>query len=277
MSATRAIGLAIIGLLGPVLGGCSGIELDPNAKGDGIFDLMFSQPTAEAYLADAEDPFDADRRYRGTLKLSSFNFGGEPVYVSLYAKNAEDEDASVRAAACKALGRHGGTEHGPLLAKLLRDPDAGVRLEAAKGLQRIHAPESTDALLVASREPESVRAGVTEEDPEVRAEAALALAQYRELKVLQGLIGALSDSRLAVNRNALLSLRVLTGQDLGYSRGEWLDWLKNTKDPFAAAAMFEYPAYSRERWYIEYLPFVPRPPNENSSTPAGMPLGPRGS
>lgn len=265
---------ALIGAAGMVLGGCSGFELNQNAQGDGLLDMLFSPPSAEEYLADAQDPYDADRRYRGTLKLASMSFGGEPVYVSLYAKNAEDDDASVRAAACKALGRHGGTEHGALLAKLLRDPDSGVRLEAAKGLQRIHTPDSVEALLMATREPESVASGVTEEEPEVRAEASLALAQYRERKVIQALIAALGDSRLAVNRNALISLRTLTGQDLGYDRGVWLEWLKDTKDPFAAAGIFQYPAYSREKWYIEYLPLVPKPPNESSSTPAGMPLGP---
>jgi plasmid stability protein len=256
------------------LAGCGSLEIDPNAEGEGLFELMFNSRPLTNIVNDAQDPFDPDRRARGMLALSTTSAGGDPAYVSLYAENAEDPDPSVRAAALKALGRHGTAEHTAIMTKALTtDKDPGVRQEAARSLQRVHNPETIEPLLAAIRLPD-VAKGQWEEDAEVRAQAALALAQYREQKVLQGLVSALYDPRLAVNRNALVALRTLTGQDFGYERLAWAAWIKETPNPFAGAIVFEYPAYSREKTLVEYLPFVPKPPNEPSTTPAGMPLGP---
>lgn len=264
-------GLSISVLL---LGGCSSLDIDPNAEGDGILELMFAPRPLSNIVNDAQDPFDPDRRARGMLALSTTQAGSDPVYVSLYIENVEDPDPSVRAAALKALGRHGTAEHTPIMTKAMAtDRDPGVRQEAARSLQRVHNPEAIEPLLAAIRLPD-VAKGQWEEDAEVRAQAALALAQYREQKVLQALISALYDPRLSVNRNALVSLRILTGQDFGYERLAWANWIKETANPFAGATVFEYPAYSRPKSLVEYLPFVTKPPNEPSTTPAGMPLGP---
>lgn len=263
-------------LILPALGGCGGLDVDPNVQGDGLLDIIFAPRDVGMIAGDAQDPFDADRRSRGMLALSMTSAGGDPAFVSIYAENTEDPDPSVRAAACKALGRHGNPEHTPLILKLLvEDPDASVRTEAARSLQRIHSPSAIEPLLNSIRQPDvtSTRFKL-EEDAEVRAQAALALAQYREPKVLQGLIAALSDQRLAVNRNALAALRTLTGQDFGYDRRPWAEWLAKNPSPFAGATVFEYPAYSRKMVWYEHLPLMPKPPNEASATPVGMPLEP---
>lgn len=258
------------------LGGCGGLEVDSNAQGDGLFDILFTPRQLTDIVADAQDPFDPDRRARGMLALSTTSAGSDPAYVSLYVENMRDPDASVRAAACKALGRHGSAEHLPLIIDTLtNDKDVGVRVQAATTLQRIHGPEAIEPLLACIRQPEGASSRIkVEEFSEVRAAAALALGQYRDQKVLQGLVAALNDQRLAVNRSALTALRTLTGQDFGYDARPWADWLKNNPKPFAAATVFEYPSYSRDRTWMEYLPFVPRPPNEPSATPAGMPINP---
>jgi len=266
--------VASFGAAAVFLGGCSSLDIDPNAEGDGILELMFSPRPLSNIVNDAQDPFDPDRRARGMLALSTAQAGGDPVYVSLYVENVEDPDPSVRAAALKALGRHGNAEHTAIMTKALTtDRDPGVRQEAARSLQRVHNPEAIEPLLATIRLPD-VAKGQWEEDAEVRAQAALALAQYREQKVLQALVSALYDPRLAVNRNALVSLRTLTGQDFGYERLTWAKWIKESSAPFAGGTVFEYPAYSRSKSFIEYLPFVSKPPNEPSTTPAGMPLGP---
>jgi hypothetical protein len=271
---TRRLALVAVGIAALILPGCGSLDIDPNAEGEGLLELLFSPRPLTNIVNDAQDPFDADRRARGMLALSLTSAGGDPAYVSLYAENLADADPSVRAAACKALGRHGRPEHVPLLVKALTaDADAGVRQEAARSLQRLHSPEAIDPLLATIRLPEVAKAK-WEEDAEVRAQAALALGQYREPKVLQGLVAALNDQRLAVNRNALASLRTLTGQDFGYDRVQWSVWLKDAQAPFAGGTVFEYPAYSRPKTLVEYFPFTTKPPNEPSATPAGMPLDP---
>lgn len=269
----RCLCVVAAGSLG-VLGGCEALDIDPNAEGQGLLELLMAPKPLTATLADAQDPFDPDRRARGMLALSMTSAGGDPAYVSLYAENMEDADPSVRAAACKALGRHGRPEHAPMIIKALTtDADPGVRREAARSLQRIHSPEAVEPLLATLRAPEAVSSRTRSEDSaEVRAEAALALAQYRDRKVLQGLTAALADQRLTVNRNALVALKTLTGQDFGYERQAWTAWLRDAQDPFAGATLFEYPAYNRDKSFIEHFPFVPRPPNEPTTTPSGMPL-----
>lgn len=145
----------------------------------------------------------------------------------------------------------------------LTDEDELVRLEAARGLQRIHAPQAVPVLL--ERLDRSI-----EPNPDVRTEAAIALGQYPENRVVRGLIAALADRRLAVNSGTLESLRTLTGQDFGYDRRAWLDWFGASKTPFAARSVFIYPVFHRDRRLIEYIPFVPQPPNEIAAQPAGV-------
>jgi hypothetical protein len=105
----------------------------------------------------------------------------------------------------------------------------------------------------------------------VRAEAAAALGQYAENRVLQTLFAALDDSDLAVNRNALAPIRTLTGQDLGMDRAAWVEWEAGTEARFAGRQLYTYPAYHRKTRLYEYIPFVPKPPNEASAPPAGLP------
>jgi hypothetical protein len=262
-----------------VLGGAialvQGCELNLRPGAEGIFDALDTQRSPAQLAAMALDPYDANSRYIGTLGLANMWFAGEPLYIRLFADNIRDPDPAVRGAAARGLANHGEPSHAPLLVAALTDNDAGVRLEAARGLQRLHNPAAIDALLVAAREPLLGRDGRTiqqgELDAEVRAEAAIALGQYAQTRVLQSLIAAVDDSNLTVNRSALTSLKTLTGQDFGYSRAGWLTWLSSTQHPFAGRGEYVYPVFQRRPRFYEYLPFVPPPPNETPAAPAGMP------
>jgi hypothetical protein len=270
----RAIACALIAAAS--LGGLSGCRLDTKPGATSIFQA-FQEPTPEEAARMAIDRLDANNRYRGTLLLSGQPFASEPLYIQLFADNIKDADPGVRAVSVRALGNHGRPEHAPLLIEALKDTDALVRREAARALQRLHDPQAVAPLLVAVREPDLDDPEVpSEPDPEVRVEAAAALGQYAEPKVFEALVQSLADSRLAVNRAAQNSLRVLTGQDFGLDRRGWLDWAKDNSELFKGQAVYSYPVFSREKSLIEYIPFVPQPPNEPTSTPLGMPLpGPR--
>ncbi len=231
---------------------------------DSILDV-FAEPSAAEAVELALDKYDADKRYRGTLLLSTQPYAGEELYMKLFVDNAKDMDPGVRTAATRAVANHGGPEHVPLLVERLVDEDRLVRIEAARGLQRIHSAAAVDPLIKAIN-PEN------EADAAVRSEAADALGQYAQNKVLEALIASLDDSNLAVNSRTLASLRTLTGQDYGFDRREWLDWFKATTTPFAARSVYTFPAFIREKTFIEHLPFVPPPPNEASTAPVGMEL-----
>jgi HEAT repeats/PBS lyase HEAT-like repeat len=242
--------------------GCDTSGFRPGAES--VLDI-FQEPTPQEAVALATDRYDADARYRGTLLLSTQPFAGEELYMRLFEQNSRDDDAGVRTAATRAIANHGGPTHTPLLIERLKDADRLVRIEAARGLQRIHNPEAIDPLLQAIDEEEEV-------DPAVRSEAADALGQYAENEVLEALIATLDDANLAVNSRTLASLRTLTGQDYGYDRAAWQSWYRSTAAPFAGRSVYTFPAFSREKSFIEMLPFVPPPPNEASTPPAGMEL-----
>ncbi len=266
-----------------LLAGCAD-DLQRARGAESVLDVVRANsagpPPAELAVM-AIDPYDANRRYVGTIGLAGAFFANEAPYIALFEDNARDQDAAVRAAAIRGLSNHGEGRHAMILVAALRDPDKQVRLEAARGLQRLHDPGAIDGLLAAIREPvgASPRRGEQSEvweeiEPDVRAEAAAALGQYAHPRVVEGLIAATRDESLAVNRAAVASLRILTGQDLGLDHEAWVAWRDSagTSDAmFRARTLYLYPAFRRSKRWWEYLPLIPPPPNEVPATPAGLP------
>lgn len=259
--------------------GCAALALsacsDTLEKGRGATSLLalVQDDSMGDAATDAMNPYDADKRYRGTLRLANANFASDPLYMQLFLDNVKDEDPSVRSAATRAIANHGTPEHVPVLLERLKDKDNLVRGEAARGLQRLHNTIAIGPLIDAMRDVETAGPNEpSEEIASIRADAAWALGQYPEDRVVQALIAGLADSSLAVNRASLDSLRTLTGQDFGLERRDWLAWYKSAEAPFIAGRPFEYPVFSRDKSWIEYLPFVSPPPNEAKSTPAGLPV-----
>ncbi len=236
------------------------------AEGDSILAGVFKQTTPADAAAWAADPYDPDRRARGMNLLANAPFGGAEAYVKLYRERLKDDNAPVRATACRALGQHGNAEDVPRIVPLARAEEPLVRLEAVRSLQRLHNPEAVKVLIERlSQDKES--------EPEIRAEAASALGQYSEGIVMQSLIAALADPSLLVNKNAHDSLRTLTGNDsLPADRKPWVEWTKTTDKPFANRRPYVYPIFWREKRWLDYVPFMPAVPNETASTPVGFSL-----
>ncbi len=244
--------------------GCGNIDLDlSKARGAESLSVLFKPTSPEDAVEMALDEYDADRRYRGTALLANAPYAGEEPYLKLFEDAAKDEDAGVRQVGVRALGIHGTPEHVPLLVERLEDEQWQVRMEAARALQRLHNDVAV-APLMERLDPEK------EDQPAVRAEAALALGQYRQQRVVQALVAALNDPSLAVNHNALRSLETLTGQNFGFEPAEWLAWLDTADDPFAAGRVYTYPGFHRGKLWYEYIPFMPQPPNEAESVPVGL-------
>jgi len=262
------VGAGLVAAL--ALGGC---ELNMRPGAETLTEALVpvgSTPIEQAVMA--TNKYDANDRYLGTIGLANQNFAGAPVYVQLFETNAADKDPMVRGAAIRGLANHGEPRHVAMIAAGLKDSNILVRVEAARGLQRMHDTSAIGPLIDALREPDLRTPDIrSEAEPEVRTEAACALGQYPENRVLRALIEALDDSDLAVNRAAQRSLRTLTGQDLGLDRVSWQQWEDGAKDPFAGQSLYMYPAYSRKQRLYEYIPLVPRPPNEKAAPPTGMP------
>lgn len=232
--------------------------------GESIFEV-FSPPTPQDAVRWAADPYDADLRYRGTLLLANAPWGGERPYVEMYELAAKDGDPGVRAVALRALANHGSPEHAAIAINALSDPNDLVRWEAARALQRFYAPEAVTPLIERTN-PDR------EASDAVRASSAWALGQYAETRVVQTLIAALSERELAVNQAALASLKTLTGQDHGYDAKAWLAWTRDAgTSMFNSRAEYSYRIFERDRFWYEWIPFIPPPPNETAGLPIGAP------
>jgi len=256
-----ARGLVLTFLTGVLVqGGCAVTSMKPGARS--IFEVFEQTDPAQAAVWSI-DPYDPDHRYRGTLLLANAPWANSPVYIKVFTDNVVDEDPGVRGAAIRGLANHGSPDLAPLVIARLNDSDTGVRIEAARALQRLHHLDAVQALTNAL-DPE------TETETAVRAEAAEALGQYAQPGVVDALIKALDDQNLAINHATVNSLRTLTGQDFGYDRAEWAAWNKSEPRTFAARSVYMYPVFNRDKDWYEYLPFVSPPPNEATSTPAGL-------
>ena len=245
---------------GLMLGGCASME---SARGAKSVLSAFQPPKPEDAVTLALDKYDADKRYRGTALLANAPYGGERPYLELFRDAIEDEDAGVRQIGVRALGIHGEPEDAPAIVKRLTDDEWLVRMEAARALQRLHNPDAIVALTERTTIDNELEAAV-------RAEAVNALGQYRQARVIQTLITALSDPSLAVNHSAILSLGVLTGQNLGFEPAAWLEWIEQADDPFEAGRIYTYPGFNRDKLWYEYIPFFGKPPNEADSVPVGL-------
>lgn len=106
-------------------------------------------------------------------------------------------------------------------------------------------------------------------DRDVRSAAASALGQYPDKRALDALIFALNDDELSVSRTARQSLRTLTGHDEGDEPKNWQTWSAAQSEPFAGQTKYLYPNFERGKYFWEYIPLVPPPPNEPASTPIG--------
>lgn len=264
----------VLVLVAVLSGAQLGCESAQSARGAKSIFAIGKGPTPGEAATSALDKYDPAKRAEGTLLLANAPWGGDEVYVDLYVDAVKDPDSNVRIAGLRGLARHGSPENAEIIAACLFDENILVRREAARALQRIHNPEVVPSLLVAIREPDpspTARNTDTEKDAEVRAEAANALGQYAENRVVVGLIDALADTQLSVNHNALGSLRTLTGQDLGYDQKAWQEWYSGVETAFSARQAYEYPVFQRDASWYEYLPLIPSPPNEPEDAPVGFP------
>jgi HEAT repeat protein len=241
-------------LLAAVLGGC-----DTMGDIDNLFSGL-SPPTPAEAAAWASDLDDPENQRRGITLLSTAVWGGDEAYVRLYRLYVEEPtDPQVKAIAIRALGRWGEPSDAPRIAEYLTSPLLQVRIEAAKALQRLHDPAVSDRIWL--------RLVDEEEDPLVRAELAVAMAQYPGDRSFQALCAALDARELLVNLAAADSLRILTGEDFGLDRSRWLAWYAATSAPFAAEEVFLYPVFTRTITFWDRLAFwnpvifeVPAPP-----------------
>ncbi len=163
---------------------------------------------------------DADIRREGVNMLTKGDMAklkNTGQILSLLAQG--DPDGQVRVAALTALARTGGDAYLELvLQSAVKDSDIFVRRECVKILRDRGDEESMDMLLDLLNEDNM---------SEVRVDAAVALADFRDRRAVRGLINALADNDFGVTYRARQSLQQLTGRNFGEDQHLWLQWLAN--------------------------------------------------
>lgn len=243
-----------------VTGGCETIGQDLNYM---VKTILPPSPGEAARMM--QDQYDPDRRREGTVWISNAPFGGVDIYVENYRVIIElESDPTVKAAAIRALGRHGTPDDAPMIGRHLGDENEYVRWEAAKALQRLHNPAVAPALRDALRNED--------ERSETRVAAAIALAQYPRDSVFQSLLGALDARELSVNAAAEQSLNTLTGESFDMDRIAWTRWYMEQSPGrrFANQQEYLFPTYHRDVTLLERLAFWAPRTFEQPATPAGL-------
>jgi hypothetical protein len=218
----------------------------------------------------ASNSYDSNARRKGLTLLSNSPFGGAPEYLLLYRDYIEhDLDPLVRASAIKALARFGNSNDAMLIAPWLDmslTESVQVRRAAGSALQRLHNPEVVPTLLRSLRNQD--------EENQVRTAVAIALGQYPEKRVYNGLIFGLRAINLSINLASAQSLHMLTGQVFGTDWDEWYDWGKLVEDAgdslFAFQSSYEYPTYQHQARWWDRVTFWEYRIHESPDYPAGL-------
>ena len=185
----------------------------------------FTGNTAIRGVARMEDRYFADERRQGINRLSDRDYGRRDPYTERYAQIAQyDSDYLVRATALRALNRSRDQQATPVFIKALGDQSALVRQEAAKALGNIPDPNAAAPLMKLVADPQESR--------DVRIAAADALRHYPNVQVARTLSGTLGAREFGVAWQSRQSLMSMTGNDLGYSETEWLNYLTGPENPF---------------------------------------------
>jgi hypothetical protein len=172
-----------------------------------------------------EDAQFADERREGVYWLSDHDYGRREPYTRRYRQIAtNDPDYTVRTAAIRSLNRSRDKQATPIFIKALADTEPMVRTEAAKALANIPDQNAVDPLkkLVAD----------TNQQKDVRIAAAAALRHYHSLDVARTLVDLLDERDFGVAWQSRRSLRFMTGADMRYDEGKWLQYLTGPAKPF---------------------------------------------
>jgi HEAT repeat protein len=137
----------------------------------------------------------------------------------------QEGDPLMRAEIVRTLGECPGPTADNILRAATGDPEADVRVAACEAWGKPgHAGAATALAGLVS--------GDTDKD--VRLAAARALGQSRDPAAIVALGGALEDKDPAMQYRAVLSLRAVTGQNLGNDVNRWREYVKSgTAKPLA--------------------------------------------
>lgn len=200
--------------------GCKDAEGKQGFRLQNAFTSMFP-PSPDEQVKMAFHPTDPDKRREGITLLAKNAWGLQEPYLEGYAKIIRtDEDASVRCAAARALGRAAEPNYVPALADALGDVSPEVRWQAALALDGALSARRGDPRNASAKGPLQKRA-LQDASPDVRACCAKALRNFQDKEVLKTLVQCLYDESFGVRYLAHAALVELAGRDVGTEPEQW--------------------------------------------------------
>ncbi len=129
-----------------------------------------------------------------------------------------ETDALIRAEIIRTLGDYPDPASDPVLKAALSDPDADVRIAACEAWGKRGNAQAAELLAPMLSSDVS---------PDVRLASARALGKIKDQKAVTALGDALADPDPAMQYRAVLSLKEITGQDLGNNVDSWRQYVKD--------------------------------------------------
>jgi HEAT repeat protein len=206
----RLFGL-ILCLLGIVAAGCSGFDWVTSWSPFG--------PKPTESLPGVPSPAQRTEELRSLAKNAESSNEAEKrqVVVQLSQTLQNEQDPLIRAEILRALAAYPSVESDRLLRAAMNDPDADVRVVVCE----IWATRgNADAATVLGTVLE------TDSDIDVRLSAARALGEIEDPAAVNALGKALEDVDPAMQYRAVVSLRRITGEDLGNDVNAWRQYVK---------------------------------------------------
>jgi HEAT repeats len=177
-----------------------------------LYELLTMDKVVDAATSLKAD--DADMRRVALNRIAGRKVGRGLPYTDVYkAMGQFDDDASVRAAAVRAINQVRDRTAVGVLVAALADGDPMVRLEAAKALANMPT--------VAAEAPLRAIAENNEEDLDTRLAAIDALRHYKTPETQRTLVSQLNSNTFALSWQARRSLFLMTGKDMRYNESEW--------------------------------------------------------
>jgi len=128
-----------------------------------------------------------------------------------------ETDSLIRAEIIRTLGDYPDPAADPVLKAALNDPDADVRIAACEAWGKRGNAQAAELLV-------PILSSDVSQD--VRLAAARALGKIKDPRAVAALGEALTDSDPAMQYRAVLSLKEVTGQDLGNNVDRWREYVK---------------------------------------------------
>ncbi len=135
----------------------------------------------------------------------------------LVAAIRSETDPLIRAEIIRTLGDYPDPAADPVLKAALNDPDADVRIAACEAWGKCGNAQAAELLAPILS---------TDVSQDVRLAAARALGKIKDPQAVAALGDALTDSDPAMQYRAVLSLKEITGQDLGNNVERWRQYVK---------------------------------------------------